>query len=91
MPIERLVSKLGIGAWDKPAPLRPLPHEPTRLVLSLKQSAGEPVTPSVREGQKVRAGDLLGEPEGGALGASLHAPITAHVESVSDVIVLVKA
>jgi len=91
VPIDRLVSKLGIGSWDKPAPLRPLPHEPTRLVLPLKQSAGVPVEASVRAGQKVSAGDLLGEPPQGALGASLHAPIAAHVESVSDAIVLVKS
>lgn len=91
VPIDRLVSKLGIGAWDKPAPLRPLPRELTRLVLPLKQSAGVPVEAGVRAGQKVRAGDVLGEPPDASLGASLHAPITALVESVSDAIVLVKA
>lgn len=91
VPIERLVSKLGIGAWDRPAPLRPLPRELTRLVLSLRQSAGEPAIPTVRAGEEVQAGDLLGEPPGGRLGVPLHAPIRAHVESVTDVIVLVKA
>ncbi len=91
VPIDRLVSRLGIGAWDKPAPLRPLPRELTRLELALKQSAGNPVAPSVRAGQKVRKGDVLGEPAGGALGAVLHAPMAALVESVSETIVLVKA
>ena len=91
VPIERLVSKLGITAWDKPAPLRALPHELTRLVLPLKQSAGVAIVPSVRDGQRVQAGELLGEPPAGALGASLHAPVAARVESVGDAIVLVKA
>ena len=91
VPIERLVSKLGIGAWDKPAPLRPFENEPSRLVLPLKQSAGSPITPSVREGQSVRAGDLLGEPPAEALGVPLHAPYSGRIESVSDRIVLVKA
>jgi len=91
VPIERLVSKLGIGAWDKPAPLRPLPGEITRLVLSLKQSAGAAVAPSVREGQMVKAGELVGAPPEGALGALLHSPLEARVESVTDAIVLVKA
>jgi Na+-translocating ferredoxin:NAD+ oxidoreductase RnfC subunit len=91
VPIDRLVSKLGIGVWDKPAPLRPLPGEPTRLVLPLKQSAGVAVTAAVRAGQRVGAGDLLGEPPEGALGAALHAPMAARVESVTDAIVLVKA
>ena len=91
VPIERLVSKLGIAAWDKPAPLRPLPRELTRLMLPLKQTVGGPVVPSVRAGQKVGAGEALGEPSGGALGVPLHAPIPAHVESVADAIVLVKS
>lgn len=91
VPIDRLVSKLGIGAWDRPAPLRAFPGELTRLVLPLKQSAGSPVEPSVRAGQKVQAGEVLGEPASGALGAALHAPMAALVESVSETIVLVKA
>ena len=91
VPIERLISKLGIGAWDKPAPMRPLPQEPSRLVLPLKQSAGSPVVPSVRGGETVSRGDVLGEPPSGALGAPLHAPMNAVVESVAETIVLVKA
>lgn len=91
VPIERLVSKLGIGAWDKPAPLRDFPEDPARLVLNLKQSAGAPVVSAVRAGQQVRRGDLLGEPAPEALGAPLHAPIDARVESAEGSIVLVKA
>jgi hypothetical protein len=91
VPIERLVSKLGIGAWDKAAPLTPFSPELTRLVLPLKQSAGVAVIPSVRDGQMVKPGDVLGEPPEGALGARLHAPLGARVESVTDAIVLVKA
>ena len=90
VPIERLVSKLGIGAWDKPAPLRPFAFDPPRLTLPLKQSAGVASTPVVRAGQAVRPGDPLAEPPEGALGARLHAPIAARVESVADAIVLVK-
>jgi|CXWL01.1.fsa_nt_gi Na+-translocating ferredoxin:NAD+ oxidoreductase RnfC subunit len=90
VPIERLVSKLGIGAWDKHAPLRPFAFDPSRLVLPLKQSAGVAGVPVVRAGQEVRPGDLLAEPPEGALGARLHAPIAALVELVADAIVLVK-
>lgn len=91
VPIERLVSKLGIGAWDKPAPLRAFDPSPARLVLPLRQSAGVAVEPSVRAGDRVSAGDLLGAPPAGALGAPLHAPMSARVESVGDSIVLVTA
>lgn len=39
----------------------------------------------------VAKGEVLGEPPEGALGALLHAPLEARVESVTDAIVLVKA
>jgi Na+-translocating ferredoxin:NAD+ oxidoreductase RnfC subunit len=91
VPIDRLVSKLGIAAWDKPAPLRAFTALPERFVLPLKQSAGVAVQAKVRAGDRVTEGDLIGEPPEGALGAFLHAPVSARVESVGDSIVLVKA
>ena len=91
VPIDRLVSKLGIGAWDKPAPLRPFETEPARLVLPLKQSAGVAIVPSVSAGQAVRKGDLLGEPPPNALGVPLHAPVAGRIDSVSDTIVLLRS
>jgi Na+-translocating ferredoxin:NAD+ oxidoreductase RnfC subunit len=90
VPIERLVSKLGITQWDKAAPLRPFSQEPDRLRLALKQSAGTGAVPVVRAGDRVKAGDVLAEPTQGAMGAVLHAPIPARIESVDDAIVLVK-
>jgi Na+-translocating ferredoxin:NAD+ oxidoreductase RnfC subunit len=90
VPIERLVSKLGITQWDKAAPLRPFTQEPERLRLSLKQSAGTGAVPVVRAGDRVKAGDVLAEPPQGAMGAVLHAPIPARIESVDDALVLVK-
>lgn len=91
VPIKRLVSKLGIDAWDHPAPLRPFNARPTRFVLPLKQSAGSPATPAVRVDQRVAEGDLIAEPQKEALGATLHAPVAARVVSVADAIVLERA
>lgn len=91
VPISRLVQKLGIGTWDVPAPLVPLSSAPDRLVLPLKQSAGTAASARVKPGDRVKEGDVLAEPAANALGAILHSPMNARVESLGEAIVLVKA
>jgi Na+-translocating ferredoxin:NAD+ oxidoreductase RnfC subunit len=44
------------------------------LVLPLKQSAGTACLPKVIVGERVAAGQIIGEPALNALGAILHAP-----------------
>jgi Na+-translocating ferredoxin:NAD+ oxidoreductase RnfC subunit len=83
VPISTLTRKLHVADYDLPAPLRAETPEPTRLVLPLKQSAGAPCEPRVRVGERVRAGQLLGEPPSGALGALLHAPVDGVVRAVT--------
>lgn len=57
---------------------------PSRLVLPLKQSAGTACLPSVKAGDRVSAGQVIGEPAPKALGAVLHAPMAATVREVSE-------
>ena len=55
-----------------------------RLVLPLKQSAGTPCIPTVKLGDRVTAGQVIGEPAPKALGAILHAPISGVVSAAND-------
>ena len=57
---------------------------PNRLVLPLKQSAGTPCVPKVRTGERVSAGQVIGEPASNALGAWLHAPMAGTVRAVNE-------
>ena len=57
---------------------------PNRLVLPLKQSAGTPCLAKVAAGDRVNAGQIIGEPAPNALGAILHAPISGRVCEVND-------
>jgi Na+-translocating ferredoxin:NAD+ oxidoreductase RnfC subunit len=57
---------------------------PSRLVLPLKQSAGVACEVKVRVGEPVTAGQVLGAPPDGALGALLHAPADGVVRAVTE-------
>ncbi len=84
VPIKTLARKLHVLDYDVPAPLSAEGISPDRLILPLKQSAGTPCLPKVRAGDRVTAGQLIGEPAPNALGAVLHAPMSGTVREVSE-------
>jgi cobalamin reductase len=84
VPIKALMRRLAVAEYDHPAPLSAATCAPRALRLPLKQGAGAPNQPTVRAGERVRAGQALGELPGGALGALIHAPCDATVASVGD-------
>lgn len=61
----------------------------SKLVLPLKQSVGVPVKPTVKAGDKVKRGQLIGKPEG--LGANLHASVYGTVKEVNDKEIVIEA
>jgi Na+-translocating ferredoxin:NAD+ oxidoreductase RnfC subunit len=61
------------------------------VVLPLKQHVGAPARALVREGQRVRRGDVIAEPAAGALGASIHASIDGSVRIVGDQSIMIEA
>ena len=84
VPIQALAKKLNVLEYDLPAPLVETENSPGRLVLLLKQSAGTPCISKVKIGDRVRAGQVIGEPAPNALGAILHAPIDGVAREVND-------
>lgn len=84
VPIKTLTRKLHVQEFDRPAPLLAEVLSPSRLILPLKQSAGIACQPKVRAGDRVSAGQVIGEPVPNALGAILHAPIAATVREVTE-------
>ena len=83
VPINTLTRKLHVQEYDRAAPFAKDAIEPARLVLPLKQSAGTACLPKVRAGERVSAGQIIGEPAPNALGANLHAPLAATVWEVT--------
>ncbi len=88
IPTRRLMAKLGIAGFRNVGPLEDRPLAPARVVLPLKQHAGEPARPVVRPGEKVRAGDLVAAPAEGALGARIHASVEGTVRDVDGAVVI---
>lgn len=84
VPIKALLRKLHVKAYDLPAPFQSAELKPTRVVLPLKQGAGAANKALVKPGDKVAAGQVLGELPANALGALIHAPFAATVTAVTD-------
>lgn len=84
VPIKSLTKKLHVQDYDLPAPLSAQIISPSRLVLPLKQSAGTACLPKVKVGERVAAGQVLGEPAANALGAILHAPRAGLVRELTE-------
>ncbi len=82
VPIRGLMKRLHVLAYDVPAPWIAPRFEALTVVLPLKQHAGEAAVPTVRPGEKVAEGQVIGVPPEGRLGARLHASVTGRVTAV---------
>ncbi len=56
---------------------------PAAVRIKLKQHAGQPAAAAVKEGQKVKKGQVVGRVEEGKLGAAVHASIDGKVKAVT--------
>lgn len=88
IPIKRLISRLGLTGYDKPASFQTEEHAVSTVRIPLKQHVGAPSKAVVAVGQKVRCGDLIGAAPAEGLGANVHASISGTVVEVSDSIVI---
>jgi Na+-translocating ferredoxin:NAD+ oxidoreductase RnfC subunit len=91
VPIKSLTRKLNVQQYDLPAPLWSGSIRPSRLVIPLKQSAGASCQPKVKAGDRVAAGQLIGEPAPNELGANLHAPVDGKIREVTEQMVLLES
>jgi Na+-translocating ferredoxin:NAD+ oxidoreductase RnfC subunit len=88
VPLKQLVTKLGITDYDVPAPFRDVKFSPERVRIPLSQHLGAPATPVVRVGDRVRAGDVVGDFPQDKLGARIHTSISGIVKSLNEEIVI---
>lgn len=84
VPSKRLIARLGLTPYDRPAPIREFSETIGSLTFPLKQHAGMPAVPRVKPGQRVKAGELLADVPEGKLGAALHASRAGKVVEVTD-------
>lgn len=88
VPMERLIARLGLSEFNNTGPLTEHTFAPRKVNILLKQHAGAPAVPAVKNGDRVRAGDLLAAPEQGKMGARIHASIDGVVKLNNDAVVI---
>jgi len=84
VPVSRLIMRLGIAAYNKPAPLDESPCLPSEVVLLMRQHVGAAAKPVVTVGDSVHTGDLVADLPVDVLGARVHASIDGRVAEVTD-------
>ncbi|MEJ2431048.1 MAG: 4Fe-4S dicluster domain-containing protein [Deltaproteobacteria bacterium] len=90
VPAKRLIEKLGVKEFDKPAPFLDQSIQPIHLRLLMKQHIGRPADPRVREGDRVEAEQVIGEIPEGEFGAHVHTPLKGIVREVTEKSVLIE-
>ena len=93
-PTRRLLTKLGLTGFRNVGPLVEALLTTDKVGIAMKQHVGAPCEPTVKAGQKVRVGEVVGRPsmQNGkpALGAPVHASIDGTVSAVADGVVWIQ-
>jgi Na+-translocating ferredoxin:NAD+ oxidoreductase RnfC subunit len=89
VPKDRLTRMLGLSKYEVKPEYFPLRWDVGSVNIPLKMHLGAPATATVKPGERVKKGDVIGEmPKG--LGAIVHASISGTVESVNGYVRIVK-
>jgi Na+-translocating ferredoxin:NAD+ oxidoreductase RnfC subunit len=92
VPMNRLIDKLGLAAYrDYAVPLNEQDRRPDQVRIPLKQHIGAAAKPTVKEGAKVKTGDLIASMPDGKVSAMVHASIAGKVAEVTEKQILIRA
>jgi Na+-translocating ferredoxin:NAD+ oxidoreductase RnfC subunit len=90
VPTKRLLQRLGLTKYDIHSAFAGA-LRPELVRIPLRQHIGAPADCTVRPGDRLKAGDPIGDIPPGAMGAKVHASIDGVVEKVADGLVTIKA
>jgi Na+-translocating ferredoxin:NAD+ oxidoreductase RnfC subunit len=83
VPFDRLLARVNLFEYEHiPAPFEDGDRFPPQVTIPLKQHTGVPAEPTVSVGDRVQAGQLIGEIPTDKLGARVHASIDGVVTAV---------
>ena len=89
VPSKRLVARLGLHDFDKPAPMTKVEINPELIHIATSQHVGAPAVTVVSVYDHVQLGQAIGKIPEGSLGATIHASISGTVvECGNDFIVI---
>lgn len=90
IPSKRLIARIGLTEFDKPAPMTNVNFQPQYLTIALRQHIGAPAIPVVAVGERVQAGQMIGKIPDNSLGASVHASLAGTVMEITDNSIVIK-
>lgn len=79
LPSKRLIARLGLHDFDKPAPMTETTLNPEMVSIALSQHVGAPAVPLVSAGDYVEAGQMIARIPDDKLGATMHTSISGTV------------
>ena len=82
IPTDRLAARADVSKYNGYEIRELAVAEPDSVAIPMKMHSGAPCSPVVAQGDKVKAGDLIGSSSDG-VGTNIHASICGHVVSVS--------
>ena len=91
IPSGRLIARLGLKKYNRPAPLTDEVLSVDTVAISLHDHVGAPAVPSVSPGEAVKKGQCIADVPEGSLGAPVHASIDGVIESVTDTHIFIRA
>jgi len=83
VPLKQLRRRLQVEEYERETPFDPARCQPAVVRIRMRQHAGEAAVPVVREGQKIKKGQVAGRVEEAKLGAHVHASIGGKVRAVT--------
>lgn len=88
-PMERLMARLNLTQYNKPAPLTETKFPVQRVKLLCSQHIGAPAIPVVNRGETVDQGQMIARPAEG-LSVAVHASISGIVTQVTEKYVMIE-
>jgi Na+-translocating ferredoxin:NAD+ oxidoreductase RnfC subunit len=83
VPVSKLKQRLDVLKFRDEGPLKQLNIQPNRVRIPLRQHAGSPARPTVKEGVRVKTYDMVAEAST-EISSSMHASIDGIVRSISE-------
>ena len=83
VPLNQLIQKLKLKDYDVSAPYNPDKLISSKVSIPLKQHIGEKSIVKVKEGEKVKHGQVIAEVPEGKLGSNIHTSIEGTVKKIT--------
>lgn len=90
IPSKRLIARLGLYRFDKPAPMTEIEIKPEMVHVSTRQHVGASAVPVVSVGDPVELGQQIGRIPDGSLGAAIHASISGNVVKIEEDFIVIR-